>query len=298
MHPQKIATLAGHQDCIYALASAKDNRYCFSADGKGMVAQWDLARPELGSLIAQVPNSIYSMCLLPDAGELLIGQNFEGLHQINYQQKTETRSLKLTDSYIFDIQLYDDTALVALGDGVITVVDIEAWAVRKHIKASEKSARCIAISPDKEEFAVGFSDNFIRVFDMASGALKYQIEAHKNSVFALAYSPDGQFLLSGSRDAHLHIWQARQDYSLHQSIAAHLFAINRLAYSPNGAYFATGSMDKAVKIWDASSFRLLKVLDKARHAGHGNSVNTLLWTPYEDYLLSAGDDKMIGVWTF
>ncbi len=296
MQPEKIATLAGHQDCIYALASAHDNRYFFSADGEGKIAQWDLARPELGSLVAKVPNAVYALCALPTNDELLVGENFAGLHQINYTQKTETRSLHLTHSYIFDIQLQDNTALVALGDGVIVYVDLEEWAVRKHIKASEKSARCIAIHPDKQTFAVGFSDNFIRIFDIKSGTLKHTLTGHKNSVFTLAYSPDGQYLLSGSRDAHLHIWEASHAYALKQSIAAHLFAINRLAYSPDGALFATGSMDKAVKIWDAKTFRLLKVLDKARHAGHGNSVNTLLWTPYENYLLSAGDDRMVGVW--
>lgn len=296
MQPTKIATLAGHQDSIYALAPAKEARYCFSADGKGQIAQWDLQNPELGSLIVQVPSSVYALCHLPNTEELIIGQNFEGLHQVNYARRQETRSLKLTDSYIFDIQLWGNEILVALGEGVVAMIDLDAWAVRKHIKASEESARCIAIHPFKEEFAVGYSDHCIRIFEGRQGTLKHTIQAHKNSVFSLAYSPDGHFLLSGSRDAHLKIWDSRQDYALHQSIVAHLFAINRLAYSPDGRFFATGSMDKAIKIWDANTFQLLKVLDRARHAGHGNSVNTLLWTPFQNYLLSAGDDRMVGVW--
>jgi hypothetical protein len=38
----------------------------------------------------------------------------------------------------------------------------------------------------------------------------------------------------------------------------------------------------------------LKVIDKARHAGHGTSVNKLLWTP--NRLLSASDDRSISAW--
>ncbi len=296
MFPKKIATLAGHQDCIYALASATDTQFCFSADGHGQVAQWDLQNPELGSLVAKIPNSVYALCTLPASEELVVGQNFAGLHQINYAQKTETRSLQLTESYIFDIKKHQNALVVALGDGEVVWVDLEAWAVQKRFKASEKSARTIAFHPTLPEFAVGYSDNHIRIFDAETCAMKYDMEAHTHSVFTLAYAPTGDFLLSGSRDAHLKVWNVGKDYTLQQSIVAHIFAINRIAYSPDNQYFATASMDKSVKIWDAQSFKLLKVLDKARHAGHGNSVNTLLWSPFRNYLLSAGDDRMVGVW--
>ena len=33
-----------------------------------------------------------------------------------------------------------------------------------------------------------------------------------------------------------------------------------------------------------ATFKLLKVIDKSRHAGHGTSVNKLLWTDYQDQL--------------
>jgi WD40 repeat protein len=55
-------------------------------------------------------------------------------------------------------------------------------------------------------------------------------------------------------------------------------------------------MDKSIKIWDATTFRLLKVIDRARHAGHGTSINKLLWTNFNNQLVSASDDKRISVW--
>ena len=55
-------------------------------------------------------------------------------------------------------------------------------------------------------------------------------------------------------------------------------------------------MDKSIKIWDAREYKLLKVIDKARHAGHGTSINKLWWSEYENLLVSASDDKKISVW--
>jgi WD40 repeat protein len=293
---EKINTLAGHRDCIYTLITDSENHYLFSAAGDGMVARWDLRQPEIGELLAKVPNSIYAMTTIAPQNILLLGQNYEGLHWIDLSSKKEIASLKLTNSAIFDIQVFDNEAFVAGGDGVVMVVNLATFTVRKHLKASDKSARCIAINPLKQEFAVGYSDNFIRIFDLKTLNLKQAWEAHKNSVFTLQYSPKADYLLSGSRDAQLKIWQVDQNYGLEKSIAAHLYAINHLVFSPDGQYFATCSMDKSIKVWSVDDWQLLKVIDKARHAGHATSVNKICWSSYENLLISGSDDRMLAIW--
>ena len=75
-----------------------------------------------------------------------------------------------------------------------------------------------------------------------------------------------------------------------------MYAINHIVFSPDGSKYATASMDKSIKIWDAEKHKLLKVIDKSRHAGHGTSVNKLLWTQHEHWLVSASDDRSISVW--
>jgi len=176
------------------------------------------------------------------------------------------------------------------------VLDPETLAIRKHLKASQQSARCVAINPVEREFAIGYSDHAVRIFDLETLALKQVITAHTNSVFTVAYSPDFRFLITGSRDAHLKQWDVENGYQLTRDVVAHLFAINHLAISPDGAQFATASMDKSVKIWDADTLKLLKVVDRARHAGHATSVNRVLWTANPDRLLSGSDDRTISVW--
>ena len=150
------------------------------------------------------------------------------------------------------------------------------------------------MNPVNGHIAVGYSDHFIRIYSLEK-RLMAAWKAHENSVFSLVYSPDGKELLSGSRDARLKVWSL-PDYSLKQEVVAHLFAINHIAFNPSGDLYATGSMDKSVKLWDAKNHRLLKVIDKSRHAGHGTSVNKLLWTSYKDWLVSASDDRSVSIW--
>ncbi|UTA69730.1 WD40 repeat domain-containing protein [Emticicia sp. 21SJ11W-3] len=296
IHVKKIDTFTGHRDCIYALERSGENHRFFSAAGDGYVVRWNLEKPDVGELIAKVKNSVYSLAYLPQANQLWVAQNQEGIHVIDLETKQELRSLKLSPAYYFDIQFYDGNAFIADSAGVISVIDAETISFRKHIKAAGVSVRCLAVNPVERELAAGYSDNSIKIFDLKTYELKRVIEAHSNSVFTVRYAPDFTKLISGSRDARLKVWNVETGYKLEEEVAAHTFAINHLAFSPDGLQFVTGSMDKSVKVWDTGSLRLLKVIDRARHAGHGTSVNKVLWTNYKNQIVSGSDDRTISVW--
>lgn len=293
---EKIHSLTGHSDCVYTVEASDNAAHFFSAGGDGMIVSWNLSAPEQGELIAKLPNSVYAIHYLSKTDQLIAGHNYEGIHLLDWKAKKEIASLKLSSSSIFDIQSFQNDLLIASGDGALTIVDLEKWIVKKRLVASKKSARVIALNPIDGEMAIGFSDHFIRIFSMDDYSLKHEFQAHQNSVFTLRFTPDYQFLISGSRDARLKAWDVSSGYVQAEEVVAHLFAINHMAFSPSGKYFVTGSMDKSIKIWDATALKLLKVIDKARYAGHGTSVNKLLWTSFHDQLVSASDDRTLSVW--
>lgn len=292
----KVDTIAGHQDCVYTLEKGPEEHVFFSSGADGVIAQWDLTKPQEGRMLAKVPNSVYALCYYKERNALIVGQNFDGIHIIDLNERKEKGSIKLGDTQIFDIKVINDRIFCALGNGEVHILDITSLETLKVIQASTESARCIAISEGNREFAVGFSDNHIRIYNLQNFSEKKVIAAHKISVFTVQYSPDQRYLISGSRDAHLKIWDVESGYQLKESIVAHMYAINHLVFSADGKHFVTCSMDKSIKVWDAATYHLLKVIDKARHAGHGTSVNKVLWTNFNNLLLSASDDRSISIW--
>ena len=298
---QKLTTLTGHHDSVYALAQGSQPQEIFSAGSDGFVVRWDLeasvsSLPTHGRLVVRMPSSVYALCFIKEKNYMVVGQNYKGVHLIDLIDNKEISSSSMTSSAIFDIQYFKEILFVGCGDGTLTMLNANDLSTIKRLHLSNKSVRCLAINPLRNELAIGYSDSYIRVLDLETLSVKQEIAAHTNSVFSLTYSPDNQYLLSGSRDAHLKIWRANEGYDLHQDIVAHLFTINHIIYSPDNQYFATCSKDKSVKLWCAEDFKLLKVIDKARYAGHGTSVNKLLWTSYYDMLLSCSDDNTISVW--
>ncbi len=292
----KKNTLTGHKDCIYILKTGQEDSRFFSGSGDGMVVHWDMLTPEKAEVIAKVPTSIYALDYCKFQDVLVIGQNYDGLHLMEVQTKKHIGSLKLTSSAIFDIKILDNKIYVGTGEGELIVVNKDTITVDYKCKLSDKSLRCLAIDPLNRLLIAGYSDYKIRFFDLDNYSLKNEIEAHSNSVFTLCFSKDYQYLLSAGRDAHLKIWDARNGYTLKESIVAHMYAINHIEFSPDGLHFVTCSMDKSIKVWDSNNFKLLKVIDKARHAGHGTSVNKLMWTKHENYLVSCSDDRSISIW--
>jgi WD40 repeat protein len=292
---QRLHSLTGHLDAIYTLHPASTASRFFSGAGDGMVVLWDLYTPETGEVIAKLPNSVYALHYLSGEDLLVAGHNYEGIHLLDWQNKKEVGSLKMTTAAIFDLQTMGKKLIVAAGDGRVSQVDLQTLSVERDVQASDKSARTIAVNESRGEIAIGYSDFSIRVFDEKL-TVKHEWQAHNNSVFSLRYSPGGKTLLSGSRDARLKVWDADAGYKKAEEVVAHLFAINHIEFSPDGKHFVTCSMDKSIKVWDADALKLLKVIDKARHAGHGTSVNKLLWTNYHNQLVSASDDRSISVW--
>ena len=294
----RIATLAGHRDAVYALTGGADN-LLYSGSADGMVVGWDAAQPERdGELLARVQNSVYALRHLPGPGLLVLGHNFQGIQAIDLAGRQLAHATALPPVAIFEI-VYSESRqrlYVGLGDGTLAVLALPDFRLEKLLRLADKSLRCLALHEGRGELAVGSSDTLTRILDLDSLATKYTLGESTNSVFSVAYSPDGAHLLTAGRDAQIRRWHVAADYALADTVPAHLYTINHLAFSADGRYLASCSLDKSIKLWDAATLTLLRVLDRARAAGHGTSVNRLVWPGTENRLVSCSDDRSLAVW--
>jgi WD40 repeat protein len=285
---ERIDTFSGHRGPVYSLEMGAESLF-YSAGSDGWVVQWNLAKPDLGKVIAQIEGSVYAM-KLDASGVLWIGHNYEGIQGIQVADQTQVFAIPTKGLSIFSIVFVGSNAWIGHNEGLITVVDIATKSVVKHIKASLTSVRSFCLLAD-DCVAVGYSDGFIRVFN-ADFQLIQTLKAHDSSVFSL--QSRGGELYSVSKDARIKRWS--NDFNLLNEVIGHIYAIHDIQFSPNGKWFATASMDKTVKIWETDGLKLRKVLDATRYGGHKNSVNKLIWCAFDDLLVSASDDKNLTVW--
>ncbi|GAC1593625.1 MAG: hypothetical protein NVS3B25_15660 [Hymenobacter sp.] len=294
----KIATLAGHRDAVYALTGGTGSAV-YSGSADGMVVGWDAADPGRdGELLARVENSVYALRHLPALELLVLGHNFQGVQALDLARRQLARATALPPVAIFEIvfSASRQRLYVALGDGTLAVLTVPDLRLEKLLRLAHKSLRCLALHEGRGELAVGSSDARTYVLELDSLETRYTLGESTNSVFSVAYSPDGARLLTAGRDAQIRTWDVAVGYALTGTVPAHLYTINHLAFSPDGRYLASCSLDKSIKLWDAATLTLLRVLDRARAAGHGTSVNRLVWPGAKNRLVSCSDDRSLAVW--
>jgi hypothetical protein len=292
---ERLHSLSGHRDRVYALAPSHQPGIFFSAGADGLVIRWNLDHPDEGEVVARLPQPVYALHTLP-SGQLIVGHNFEGIHVINWKDKEKAGSLQFTRAPIFDLLTAGNRLFVASGDGCITEIHLTDLRVIRSARVSEKNARCLSLNTRTGELAAGFSDAHIRIFDLEKLTLKHEIPAHQPSVFTVRYTPSEAYMLSAGRDARIKAWEVGSGYTCLGEVVAHMYTINHLEFSPDKKYFVTCSLDKSIKVWELSTLTLLKVIDRTRYGGHGTSVNRLLWLEEDGYLVSASDDRTLSVW--
>jgi WD40 repeat protein len=79
-------------------------------------------------------------------------------------------------------------------------------------------------------------------------------------VNAVAVSPDGRFIVSGSDDRTVKVWELESGRLL-RSLEGHTGGVNAVAVSPDGRFIVSGSSDRTVKVWELESGRLLRSLE-------------------------------------
>jgi WD40 repeat protein len=122
------------------------------------------------------------------------------------------------------------------------------------------------------------------------GALVRTLSGHSDSVYAVAVTPDGKYVISGSDDSTLKVWnwQAGQEV---RTLAGHSDCVLAVAITPDGKYVISASMDKIIKVWNWQTGEEVRTL-----TSHNHWVFALAVTPDGKYLISGSTDKTIKVW--
>jgi WD repeat-containing protein 61 len=294
---KRVIALTGHQGAVYTVTQGTAVGSIISAGSDRQIAEWQINGINEAKLIARSAGVVYSLLILPNEPLLLIGNDQGGIHVVDLQQKAEVKYLLAHTKGVFHLN-FDakrNQVIAAGADGNLTVWQSSVFQCSRELWLCNAKIRRTAFNHDYSILAVACGDGQIKILNAETLELIHSYQAHTQSVNTVSFSPDGRFLLSGSKDAHLSVWDVGS-WTLIKTIPAHNYAIYEIVWHSSGQWFATGSRDKTIKIWGTDQFEILLRIDKDKHQGHVNSVNSLHWIPNTNLIASASDDRAVMLW--
>lgn len=119
---------------------------------------------------------------------------------------------------------------------------------------------------------------------------KFTLYGHQSAVYSISISPDNQYLISGSYDSTIRLWNlhTKTCFGVYKG---HFCPVLCVKFSPISHYFASGGCDKTARLWSINSGGALRIF-----VGHLSDVELVDFHPNGLYVLTSANDKTIRLW--
>ena len=186
----------------------------------------------------------------------------------------------------------DNTRIAAIHEDGVVISTIRPRTTNT-LACPEPS--CVAYSADGRHLACGTCDALVVVWDMTSLSADRRrpyntMLGHTERVYSVAFPPnDSSTLASASGDGSIRFWNV--ETCLQISIYRYMSPIYSISFAPRGTHLASSHMDDSIHIWSVKSVRRVR-----RLLGHKDGVFAIIYSPCNNYLLSASSDATARVW--
>jgi WD40 repeat protein/serine/threonine protein kinase len=117
-----------------------------------------------------------------------------------------------------------------------------------------------------------------------------EFEGHSGGVRSVTFSADGKYILSGSDDKTLKLWEVATGRCL-RTFEGHYEGVTSVALTADAKYMLSGSRDSTLRLWEANSGESLRTFE-----GHTASIKSISLSGDGKYALSGSDDHTLRLW--
>ncbi|TFK60274.1 WD40 repeat-like protein [Pluteus cervinus] len=222
----------GHQSLIWNVSFSCDSSYIISASLEDTIKLWDAhTGKQIGKGFKYY--NVQQVLFLPDSMHIVIAtSNAISIFDIHTHKQAQT--LK-QDGKVTSLSVSPDGGYIAFG---MDEGNIRIWNIQTEQKATQ------------------LVNNYYDWF-------KFGSLIHKSSqgYTSITLSPDGRYIVSGSKDKSIRVWNIHSGQQVGQSLKGHKHGIHALSFSTDSTYIVSASYD-GIRFWDLESGQQEKQLWK------------------------------------
>ncbi|CAF4835961.1 striatin-4 isoform X1 [Pieris napi] len=263
---EPLYTFRAHSGPVLCLAmGAPRSEECFSAGRDGTIRVWNLPSATAdpydpydaavqGPVLREHTDAIWS---LASSHGRLLSASADGTARLWSPRAPRPLLATLRDDATAGDPAAADfadaatRAAVAYNDGTLLLYDLETAQVVLRVSCSSPTTR-VRSHPTLPVLVTAHEDRHIRFWDAVSGRCAHAMVAHLDAVTGLALDPNGLFLLSGSHDCSVRLWNLDTKTCV-QEITAHRKKFDEgildVAFHPVRPYIASAGADGLAKVF-------------------------------------------------
>ncbi|MBX3010492.1 MAG: NACHT domain-containing protein [Caldilineaceae bacterium] len=297
--------LTGHQRGIYAMAFSPNGRALFSGGAEATIRVWEVNTGQLVNTLVGHQREVNTMTMHPQGHFLATGETDTSMIYLWDLHTTETRARASRLGYrnwANAVAFHPQEPLLAgaSADGKVHLWDgatgryLQALHGKKRMGTSLLFSHSPALAATF--LAVASTDQAVHLWSIhrdETGRLnaqpKHQLPTQAE-VHATEFSSDGHYLVAGSYDGALHLWDTQLGQRLQTAHIVDDPRIKDIAVQPNGPWVAVGSHQPTIALWHRHTGATRKL------EGHSAWVWNVSFHPNGQILASGSHDRTVRLW--
>ncbi|XP_072848654.1 striatin isoform X1 [Pogona vitticeps] len=271
---EPIYTFRAHNSPVLCVVMSNSGEQCYSGGTDGLIQGWNTTNPNIDPYDSYDPSVLRGTFV--GHTDAVWGLVYSGVHQRLLSCSADGtirlwKALEISPALnIFndnqemgipssvDLVSSDPSHMVAsFNSGHTSIFNMET---RQHILTLESNidtgSSCqinkVISHPTLPISITAHEDRHIKFYDNNTGKLIHSMVAHLDAVTSLAVDPNGLYLMSGSHDCSIRLWNLEsktciQEFTAHRK--KHDESIHDVAFHPSKCYIASAGADALAKVF-------------------------------------------------
>lgn len=174
--------------------------------------------------------------------------------------------------------------------------------------ASNLAIYCMDLNKNDNLLAIGTIDGCIRIYDMTINKLVTSLDLHNGTVTCMKWTSCGKFLVSGSDDKCIIIWQKQNlstsnkqkmvHFQLVKRLIGHESDVQNLSFNNNDNLLMSCGLDCKIIIWQFNQTTLLTTKLLELDNIHTNFIKGCEFDPTGKFFATISDDKVLKIYKY
>jgi WD40 repeat protein len=293
---ENIKTFIGHKAGVSSVCCSPDGEYFLSCSNDGIIKLWNLPKRVLlknfkgsAKYIVFSPNGKYFLSL---SGQKIDLWNIKKSRIIKEYKEKLGGSIFTSIAYAPDGNHF----IAATRNPKLLLWEIKTGEILKSFKESNRfQITSVSYSHDGKHFISSNIDthdgnrNSIKLWSISTGKQVREFNGYHALFEVAAYSPDGNYVISGSEDKIMQLWDVAKGEEI-KKIEKITNPASCVALSPIENSFLSGSNQfHYVNLWDIANAQMIKSLDQysSEIADPSGYINSISFSPVGKYFATA-----------